>query len=255
MSVAPPSQTEPSNSRSPPRKPADGAGGEGEDASNDSDADERPTKLYLTQDADIDPGPSALRPYALALLVDPKNLPALTDMSGIAGVLRALGTHRTKGLNARALQPDHAHPVGHHQHLARSTDLLRASDGRPGTGTPQLGAGQGASQRHDRLKPDAEAVPEILVTNDDGEQGTAELEEPYDDREDDKLEDSPAYNASLEERRRVFGENVLPTRKTKSSLQLMWLALKDKVLVSIKSTQISREACIRLRVPRITPVA
>ena len=40
-----------------------------------------------------------------------------------------------------------------------------------------------------------------------------------------------AFSASLEDRRRVFGENVLPSRKTKSLLSLMWLALKDKVLV------------------------
>ncbi|RDX57018.1 hypothetical protein OH76DRAFT_1491696, partial [Lentinus brumalis] len=33
------------------------------------------------------------------------------------------------------------------------------------------------------------------------------------------------------EDRRVYSANILPTRKTKSLLQLMWLALKDKVLV------------------------
>jgi Ca2+-transporting ATPase len=37
--------------------------------------------------------------------------------------------------------------------------------------------------------------------------------------------------AALDERRRVYGENALPTRKPKTLLQLMWLALQDKVLV------------------------
>jgi len=46
-------------------------------------------------------------------------------------------------------------------------------------------------------------------------------------------ENSDPHLASLSERRRVFGENVLPQRATKSLLALMWLALKDKVLVRI----------------------
>ncbi|KZV94727.1 calcium-translocating P-type ATPase [Exidia glandulosa HHB12029] len=37
--------------------------------------------------------------------------------------------------------------------------------------------------------------------------------------------------ASLADRKRVYGTNVLPTRPSKSLLQLMWLALKDKILI------------------------
>lgn len=40
------------------------------------------------------------------------------------------------------------------------------------------------------------------------------------------------WKASIEERRRVYGRNDLPDRKSKSLLLLMWLAFKDKVLVS-----------------------
>ncbi|EIW84082.1 calcium-translocating P-type ATPase [Coniophora puteana RWD-64-598 SS2] len=40
-----------------------------------------------------------------------------------------------------------------------------------------------------------------------------------------------AFTALMSERKRVFGENVLPRRETKSLIALMWLALKDKVLV------------------------
>jgi len=39
------------------------------------------------------------------------------------------------------------------------------------------------------------------------------------------------YTASMEDRRRVYGENVLPSKPSKTLLVLMWLALKDKVLV------------------------
>lgn len=43
--------------------------------------------------------------------------------------------------------------------------------------------------------------------------------------------DEQQYKASMEERQRVFGHNVLPSKKTKGLLELMWMALKDKVLV------------------------
>jgi len=42
-----------------------------------------------------------------------------------------------------------------------------------------------------------------------------------------------AFTSSVEDRQRVYGPNTLPVRKSKSLLQLMWLALKDKVLVSL----------------------
>ncbi|KAF9811644.1 hypothetical protein IEO21_06493 [Rhodonia placenta] len=56
-------------------------------------------------------------------------------------------------------------------------------------------------------------------------------ESATDPRSDGDFHDGPTYDVSMDERRRIYGANVLPTRKTKSLLQLMWLALKDKVLV------------------------
>jgi Ca2+-transporting ATPase len=44
-------------------------------------------------------------------------------------------------------------------------------------------------------------------------------------------EDHPAYAATFDDRKNVFGENLLPQRPSKTLLQLMWLAMKDKVLV------------------------
>jgi Ca2+-transporting ATPase len=43
----------------------------------------------------------------------------------------------------------------------------------------------------------------------------------------------PQYKTSMEERRKVYGRNDLPDRPSKTLLQLMWIAFKDKVLVSI----------------------
>jgi len=42
-----------------------------------------------------------------------------------------------------------------------------------------------------------------------------------------------AYTGTVEDRRRVYGSNVPPVRKSKSLLGLMWFALKDKILVSL----------------------
>ena len=39
------------------------------------------------------------------------------------------------------------------------------------------------------------------------------------------------YTSTAEDRRRVYGSNVLPVRRSRSLLKLMWLALKDKALV------------------------
>ncbi|KAF9647966.1 calcium-translocating P-type ATPase [Thelephora ganbajun] len=42
-----------------------------------------------------------------------------------------------------------------------------------------------------------------------------------------------AYGSTVEDRRRVYGPNILPLRKSKSLLELMRLALKDKVLIML----------------------
>ena len=45
--------------------------------------------------------------------------------------------------------------------------------------------------------------------------------------------DGPQWTASTDRRREVYGRNELPGRKTKNIFQLMWIALKDKVLVRL----------------------
>ncbi|KAJ7182037.1 hypothetical protein C8R46DRAFT_885366 [Mycena filopes] len=64
----------------------------------------------------------------------------------------------------------------------------------------------------------ARSVPAITLTDPEGEKST-------------NWTSTAAFAASLEVRRRVYGENVLPRRATKSLLSLMYTALKDKVLV------------------------
>ncbi|KAJ2926822.1 hypothetical protein H1R20_g10267, partial [Candolleomyces eurysporus] len=145
-------------------------------------------QLELEQDAAIDPSPFAFKPYQLAHMLDPKNLDTLAGFGGAVGLLRGLGTNAERGLT-----------------------------------TQQVGAGEGASQRHDSdtQYAEKEKVPEIMLTAPSGQTVTAT---PQD-------EDPHASKAPMEDRKRVYGENVLPTRPSKTLLQLMWMALKDKVLV------------------------
>jgi hypothetical protein len=42
-----------------------------------------------------------------------------------------------------------------------------------------------------------------------------------------------AFTAGLSDRKRVYGINFVPPRKSKTLLQLMWLAFKDKILVRV----------------------
>ncbi|KAH9831589.1 calcium-translocating P-type ATPase [Rhodofomes roseus] len=190
-------------------------GGDGEDQPDDKDSP-RPA-LDLSADDALDAGPFAFKPFRLASLVDPKSLSSLEQMGGIEGLLRGLGTHAKQGLSAVA--------------------ITEATDSKPGI---SAGEGEGAGQRHDRPQEDSgrpqsgeteeEVVPGIVVTGPGSEVDVTRKSNLADNQSDDEVGEK-AYDASMDERRRVFGANVLPTRKTKSLLQLMWLALKDKVLV------------------------
>lgn len=171
----------------------------------DIEEDPKNTRVDLEQDPeDVNPAPFEFKPYTLASMLDPKNLEALEALGGVKGLLKGLGTSRTRGLGRKAL-------------MRNGSFDTSDGDGRPG-------AGIGSSQRHDRQgEEEGEGgVPGIVVTSPD---------EEGDDGKDAEDEDESAYSASLDERRRVYGHNVLPHRATKSLLALMWLALKDKVLV------------------------
>ncbi|KAJ3515894.1 hypothetical protein NLJ89_g1472 [Agrocybe chaxingu] len=82
----------------------------------------------------------------------------------------------------------------------------------------EKGAGHGASHRHDSEK-ECEKVPDIVLTAPSGN-----LSPP-------PPESGAPVVATMEDRKRVFGENILPTRISKTLLQLMWAAMKDKVLI------------------------
>ena len=160
-------------------------------------------QIELEEDSGVEPFPFIFRPFQLAHTLDSKNFDAILAFGGTSGLLRGLGTDADYGLSKQAV-------------LSRSHTANSLSGS-------QKGAGLGASQSH-QPQPETEMVPAIMLTAPDSPT-MAEVSsvEPS--------KDGPAYHASLKVRQRIYGENVLPSRRSKTLLQLMWLALKDKVLI------------------------
>ncbi|KAG7444251.1 calcium-translocating P-type ATPase [Guyanagaster necrorhizus] len=98
------------------------------------------------------------------------------------------------------------------------SDSIHGLGSGPGRADGRPGAGDGASDRHD---PERE-VPAITLTEPGGDVHSTHASD---------IDDEAAFAASFDDRRRVYGPNVLPERRSKSLLQLMWTALKDKVLI------------------------
>jgi Ca2+-transporting ATPase len=184
----------------------DGQKGDNSDAKRKGAELARPAMLDLKQEADLDVHPFAFKPLQLASLVDPKSLETLEHLGGVGALLRGLGTHPTHGLSTESGSPP--------AHLASPDPTLQSS---------------AVSHPTDKDPP----KPDIMITSPAGEpQGLQSTASLGGDVAAEFQFSEEAYRTSVEDRQRTFGQNVLPRRPSKSLLQLMWLALKDKVLVS-----------------------
>ena len=190
------SSSTPPNSKNPKSKKT-------KDKRIDEHAGKTTYQIELEQDRGVDPSPFTFRPFQLAHTLDSKNFDAISAFGGTAGLLRGLGTKADRGLPNQAV-------------LSRSHTANSLSGS-------EKGAGLGASQRHQPW-PEMEMVPAIMLTAPDSPT-MAEVSSV------ESSKDGPAYHASIEVRRHIYGENILPSRPSKTLLQLMWLALKDKVLI------------------------
>jgi len=74
-------------------------------------------------------------------------------------------------------------------------------------------------------------APAAVVIDPADEKGGAMEEVPH---------EGGAYSATFEDRQRVYGFNILPARTSKSLLQLMLLAFKDRILVSPSRSHVYR---------------
>ena len=166
----------------------------------------RPPILDLKQEANLNVEPFSFKPLQLASLVDPKSLENLESLGGVEGVLHGLGVHRLHGLSTKLTSPSQA----------GSPDPATIINAVTPSGI--------------EMSP---PKPNIMITSPtgvpEGLQSTASLGggsnlvHPA---------SGAAYEATLEDRQRIYGYNILPHRPSKSLIRLMWLALQDKVIVS-----------------------
>jgi P-type Ca2+ transporter type 2C len=185
----------------------DGSKGDNADVNRNGPQLARPALLDLRQEADSDVRPFAFKPLRLASLVDPKSLEALEFMGGVDGLLRGLGTHPNHGLSIKP-------------------GTLLSHPGSPPASQDDSGGPPAADEEPPQ--------PNIMVTSPTGVPqgmqsvaslgGASGVSIPLQSSED-------VYKASIEDRQRIFGQNFIPQRPSKTLLQLMWLALQDRVLV------------------------
>jgi Ca2+-transporting ATPase len=119
--------------------------------------------------------------------------------------------------------------------LGTSIDIGLGSE----TGCSDDCLGAGVGHRPDPAKGEETAVPVITLTAPGGEKTT-------------NWNPTEAFAASLNVRKSIYGENIIPRRPTKSLLSLLYTALKDKVLVCHLSSLHFWKARIRTFGPDFT---
>jgi Ca2+-transporting ATPase len=159
------------------------------------------------EETDLNAKPFAFEPRQLASLVDPKSLEKLDNLGGVDGLLHGLGTTprcglKNTGTSSTSLRdPGFVHPTVTTHPVEVCIPLTRIPE-RPQS-TASLGGGPGVDR-------------------------PTSLEFP-----------SSAYDATIKDRQRIYGQNILPQRPSKSLLRFMWLALQDKVIVRPSLPRIS----------------
>ncbi|KAH9025698.1 calcium-translocating P-type ATPase [Lactarius deliciosus] len=154
--------------------------------------------LDTTQEVDLNVEPFVFNPLQLTSLVDSKSLENLERLGGVEGLLRGLGTDRVRGQSE--------------QHGSRDS----------GTATPD-GIEMSSLKPNITITSPA-GVPEGLqsIASLTGGSGVGCPASPNSEG---------TYEATVQDRQRIYGHNILPQRPTKSLPHLMWLALQDKVIL------------------------
>ncbi|KAI9437975.1 Ca-transporting ATPase [Lactarius indigo] len=158
-----------------------------------------------TQDAGLNVEPFAFKPLQLTNLVYPKSLENLERLGGVEGLLCGLGTNRCRGLSTKLVQP-----------ASRDPEIINALhlDGEETTPPKPDTMISSPIGMHEELQRTA------------GLRGGSSADHLA------SLKFSVrSYETTIKDRQRIYGQNILPRRPTKSLLLLMWLALQDRVLV------------------------
>ncbi|KAH8978943.1 E1-E2 ATPase-domain-containing protein [Lactarius akahatsu] len=164
--------------------------------------------LDATQ-ADLNVKPFAFKPLQLASLANPKSLKNLEKLGGVEGLLRGLGTDRVRGLSTTG-------------YGSRDSGTNAAtSDGVEMTS----------------LKPNIALTSPTCVP--EGPQSTATLGGGSGVGRPSSPNSASAYETTIKDRQRIYGQNIFPKRPRKSLLLLMWLAILDKVLILLSTAAVA----------------
>lgn len=139
----------------------------------------------------VSDNPFAFSPGHLSKLMDPKNLDALAALGGLAGLEKGLRTDRNAGLSVDEMEIPQ--PITFEEATAAGSEPHSSTDQSPDAATL-------ADQVEDGPNPPARKG-----------KGSDRLH--------------------FTDRKRVYGINSLPERKSKSLLELAWIALQDRVLI------------------------
>jgi Ca2+-transporting ATPase len=169
----------------------DGQKGDNADVNRQGAQLARPAALDLKQEADLDVRPFAFKPLQLASLVDPKSLETLEGMGGVDALLSGLGSHPTHGLTTKIRMPQshHVSPVLIPQ-IPQSPKHVHTVDKDPPKPiimiTSPAGEPQGLQSSTSLASSSGVDLPSALQSSED------------------------VYRTSIEDRQRIFGQNVLP---------------------------------------------
>ena len=172
--------------------------------------------------------PFAFNPKQLARLHDPKDLDVLRSMGGLEGLAFGLWTDVDDGLN----------PVEDYMSGSRMLDdVWHMVDARKGDATEEdIGKTKSYEDQPEKEKV-IERTNAERTTKRTGSFSSARRKSSLVSRKTTLSSiRSQVLSKGFSDRKRIFGENIIPARKPKNIIQLMWMALHDKILVH-KSTR------------------
>ncbi|THU94351.1 calcium-translocating P-type ATPase [Dendrothele bispora CBS 962.96] len=162
----------------------------------------------LQQDIDGDPAPFKcgfkFKPNELAHIIDPKSYEALKAIGAITRLPHGLGVDPSKGLNDEQ------------GNLNMPLTRVKSAEAKGGITAP----GDKSLRQNPSHNPGGQHLPALTLTEPDG--GVAGVS---------PSPSSSPSTQSIVDRHHIYGENTFPARASKTLLQLMFAAMKDKVLI------------------------
>ena len=177
--------------------------------------------LLKTEEPEIPDNPFAFTPKRLAKLHDPKDLNVLRQMGGLEGLVFGLQTDYHAGLSPNEDKVERHVTL---QDVWHELETRRKAQIEEGIDMKEMDAKKDDSEGH------IEQFDDKAKRRESG--GSVKRKISAGGRRPTMISvKSQAPSKGFSDRKRIFQENRIPTRKPKSIFQLMWMALHDKILV------------------------